>query len=236
MNNSTATAPQRTDSSPIEKPRIPSYLLTSAIAAIPLTALFYLLLHILGHGTYIWTIFSQRGSIPYMTTYLAFAVLVQLAGLFRLRVFLLLAYAALCCGCVTTEPSAPASQGQTLSPQTYRHPAQDTLQNDLRATLMIVDKAKLIEWNRCKPSEITPGWSGELNPEDTLMLGITVQHIEATFGKYAIHTSFTPLPGHVYMLGFGKLTNADGKVAKIDMIVLVDKTTKQVISGVGDAK
>jgi biopolymer transport protein ExbB/TolQ len=67
----------------VKTPRIPSFMLASAIIAAILTALFYLLVvHLFCRSTYIEIIFSQRGPIPYITTYLTFIALTQLIGLF----------------------------------------------------------------------------------------------------------------------------------------------------------
>jgi len=66
----------------IDRPRIPSYLLASAGLGLATTALFYwLIIHTVSHGTYLETMFSERGVIPYMTTYLTFFALSQLGGL-----------------------------------------------------------------------------------------------------------------------------------------------------------
>ena len=67
----------------LEKPRIPSLMLVSLAASVVLTGGFYLaVIGFLCRGTYVEVIFTQRGIIPYMTTYLAFVALVQLLCLF----------------------------------------------------------------------------------------------------------------------------------------------------------
>jgi len=67
---------------PVEQPRIPSFILISVAAGGVLTALFYLLVvQLIYRGTYIEEMFTQRGPIPYMTTYFAFVALTQLGGL-----------------------------------------------------------------------------------------------------------------------------------------------------------
>ena len=66
----------------IDRPRIPSYLLWSAGIGLALTVLFYWgIVHQVWHGTYLETMFAGRGTIPYMTAYLTFFALLQLAGL-----------------------------------------------------------------------------------------------------------------------------------------------------------
>lgn len=68
---------------PVGQPRIPSFILASVVAGAVLTALFYVLVvRLVYRGTYIETIFTDRGPIPYMTTYFAFVALAQLFGLF----------------------------------------------------------------------------------------------------------------------------------------------------------
>ena len=67
---------------PVEQPRIPSFILISVAAGGVLTALFYMLVvQLIYRGTYIEEMFTQRGPIPYMTTYFAFVALTQLGGL-----------------------------------------------------------------------------------------------------------------------------------------------------------
>ena len=67
---------------PVEQPRIPSFILISVVAGGVLTALFYMLVvQLIYRGTYIEEMFTQRGPIPYMTTYFAFVALTQLGGL-----------------------------------------------------------------------------------------------------------------------------------------------------------
>ena len=68
---------------PVEQPRIPSFILISVAAGGVLTTLFYMLVvQLIYRGTYIQEMFTQRGPIPYMTTYFAFVALTQLGGLF----------------------------------------------------------------------------------------------------------------------------------------------------------
>lgn len=67
---------------PVEQPRIPSFILISVLAGAILTALFYVLvIRLIYRGSYIEEMFTQRGPIPYMTTYFAFVALTQLGGL-----------------------------------------------------------------------------------------------------------------------------------------------------------
>lgn len=66
----------------ITKPRIPSFILASTTMGVILTAFFYLVVvKFLCRGTYVEVIFTQRGIIPYITSYLAFVALAQLLGL-----------------------------------------------------------------------------------------------------------------------------------------------------------
>ena len=68
---------------PVEQPRIPSFIFISVIAGGVLTVLFYMLVvQLIYRGTYVEEMFTQRGPIPYMTTYFAFVALTQLGGLF----------------------------------------------------------------------------------------------------------------------------------------------------------
>jgi biopolymer transport protein ExbB/TolQ len=71
------------DREPVEQPRIPSFIFVSVVVGTVLTTLFYMLVvQLIYRGTYIETIFTERGPIPYMTTYFAFVALAQLLGLF----------------------------------------------------------------------------------------------------------------------------------------------------------
>ena len=71
------------DREPVGQPRIPSFILVSAVVGVVLTALFYMLVvQLVYRGTYVETMFTGRGPIPYMTTYFAFVALTQLCGLF----------------------------------------------------------------------------------------------------------------------------------------------------------
>ncbi|MCH7725929.1 MAG: MotA/TolQ/ExbB proton channel family protein [Planctomycetes bacterium] len=71
----------------IDRPRIPSYFAISALLSLLLTAIFYqLVVHAFCRGTHVETVFSDRGYIPYLTTYLMFVALLQLTILrFHLR-------------------------------------------------------------------------------------------------------------------------------------------------------
>ena len=63
--------------------RIPSFIFISVVIGGILTALFYLVVvHLISRGTYIETIFTRCGPIPYMTTYFAFVALSQICCLF----------------------------------------------------------------------------------------------------------------------------------------------------------
>lgn len=67
---------------PVEQPRIPSFILLSVIIGAVLTALFYVLvIQLIYRGTYVEEMFTDRGPIPYMTTYFTFVALTQLGGL-----------------------------------------------------------------------------------------------------------------------------------------------------------
>src|SRR4030042_2022485 len=64
---------------PVEQPRIPSFIFISVVVGGILTALFYVLVvQLIYRGTYVETIFTHRGPIPYMPTYITFVALTQL--------------------------------------------------------------------------------------------------------------------------------------------------------------
>lgn len=66
----------------IERPRLPARFLQAALIALGASVFLYLAMYFPLKETYACTMFTQRGLIPYMTTYLAFLGLALLGASF----------------------------------------------------------------------------------------------------------------------------------------------------------